>query len=342
MMNITIQESNKLNLFIRNNSASNASFNDIVSPTKRPVINNILQRLKSPLKRSRVTKSLSLLQQFIDQLVITQGFSIERDSDILSSYKLNPTRIQIASYGSAVTAAVEKNTSKLQSLFEAGIAFNPYDPASKEFLVHTACTNGNLAVLKLMIQFGGAEITQCIDSFGRTPLHNVCWNGEKIVSDDRLEMVKVLLMCNPNMIYVKDCNGAEPFSYVSENQHKDFMSYLNENKHIIWTNRRNEAEVIRSVPIIQTIEIVEMLASGRMDPTEVELLQYDEQCYDSENSSTDGSIHGTNFDRIGLNFKCPLWDGASENEDDNDDSISTTNELADILESISRTVNKHF
>jgi Ankyrin repeats (many copies) len=278
-----MNQTDSKNIFIVGNNSSSAG---IASSFERPatpkikVIRHMFRRLRSLSSKS---EQPSYLQKFIDKLSIPQDVSNYINVSIVR-YTSNPTRYQIACFGSAVTKAVQASTHTLQSLFEAGITPNSYDIDSQEFLIHSVCANANINALKLMIEFGGSKITQCLDRFGRTPLHFVCWNNEKTISHDRMEMARLLLQCDPQMLYVKDFSGREPFCYVQENQCHQWMSIFMSIKHINTSNGEvccHNIEPIRVSARKLTVEIAQMLSSGRMEISEVDQLHYDDSLHDN-------------------------------------------------------------
>jgi hypothetical protein len=327
---------------------------DFSSP-RRGGIHQIIQRMKSPLKRNGDTatpRRRMPLQKLVDKLVISQGFSNKVSSKPTSPYISNPTDFQKSSYGSAVTAALHSNLTMLRALFEAGVSPNPYDTASRHFLVHTVCNNVNVAALKLMIQYGGPEIVQCIDTYGRTPLHNVCWNIDMTATDDRLEIVKILLQCDPQMLYIKDCRGSEALSYIPECQYSQWMSFFTDIKSDIWYSSKSIVgkdmltSVVQHPTKIIPGDIASMLASGRMDPDEVKILQYENILNQNDNDTeidfNDIFCNPTKNETMFFDSSCLLLDDDNNPSDEknstndiSDSSFGESNELADILDSIS-------
>jgi Ankyrin repeats (3 copies) len=257
---------------------------------------------------------------------------------LLSTYSSNPTRFQIICFGSAVNNAVQNNTNKLQTLFDYGLSPNPYDIDGRQFLAHIVATNGNLDAMKLMIEFGGSDIARCLDGFGRTPLHCLCWNFETIPLQVSLEMAKILLQCDPQMIHRKDCSDREPFSYVPRSQHSQWMSFLNTIKPIIWPSKSPDCS--SNIPPIRqpkrnpTVEIVKMLSSGRMEPTDVEKLFF---CDPSREISVRTNNQEMTKVYVMNDLNCLLLSSLINNSgfDDSCSTFLSCDELVEVLETIS-------
>ena len=47
--------------------------------------------------------------------------------------------------------------------------------------LHTACKNGKLQIVRLLVEKGGADINRGNGIFNRTPLHWACLNGHKSI-----------------------------------------------------------------------------------------------------------------------------------------------------------------
>jgi ankyrin repeat protein len=227
----------------------------------------------------------SRLQTFVDQLLHSRGFSTNRISGLLSSYRLIPTVYQKACYGKHIAHIVraKENVNDLTSLLAVGISPNPYDYKTREFLIHTVCNNGNYAALQVMLEYGGSEIVHCIDALHRTPLHSVCMNSKRSISSEQFKIVKDLLICDPLMINIPDCWGCVPLLDVPEEQYSDWMRFFDANKDEIWPltsntlpNRFSENNHI-CLPQELTLEVAEMLSSGRLTTREIYLFQYDEE-----------------------------------------------------------------
>jgi hypothetical protein len=304
---------------------------------KRTVIRHMFGRLaltSTNMRRSQQSK----LQNCIEELLVPRNAADTTGSawrnSTQSSYDCNPTRYQIACFGSVVTDAVQNNTNKLQSLFEGGVSPNPYDTKSRRFLVHIVCATVNVQALKLMIDFGGSKIVHCLDQFGRTPLHQLCWNNDEIISGNRLEMVKLLLQCHPQMLSVRDISGREPFSYVPKRQHSQWISFLNENKQIFSETTSKACEHFepkRTTPPILTVEIAQMVVSGRMELSEIQLFHYNESLLDE---IVDGKVD-SDLEEVCDIANLDLTINVRNDFNDSCFTFGASDELANVLEYVS-------
>ncbi|KAL7575036.1 hypothetical protein ACA910_000410 [Epithemia clementina (nom. ined.)] len=183
---------------------------------------NALPREKCRLRTTTRTTSQTnswrdtcSLQEYFDALLKERGYVNVPTYDTLSTgYHHRPTELQLASYGPKLLELVKTNnvSGLREALTVAGLSPNPCN-AYGESLVHMACRRGHAALLKLMVQAGAA--LQISDDYGRTPLHDACWAAQPAF--DIVE--RLVLHCDRCLLYLKDCRGALPLSYV----HKDHV-----------------------------------------------------------------------------------------------------------------------
>jgi hypothetical protein len=345
---------------------SSESFDKSETSVKHPLVNRILRCIVSPQKQSAKSRTnirkRSKLQKFVDDLVHVRGYPTKGRTCLISKYTNNPSKYQRASYGQAVAAAVQnKNVESLISLFKTGISPNSYNVDHGQFLIHTICYNEIYQALQAVIEYGSTDVVRCSDTFGRTALHYVCWNNEKTLSQERRNIVKTLLQCDPHMLYVPDCTGAEPLSYIAESQHSEWMSFFDTHKECFWPIEASPlchlSEVTTTIREQKkvTLEIAEMISSGRMHPEEVELLHCsDDNLYQECDFPSNFKMRRTRSESDMSDISENLFDDSSgfESEqsdstgDDTDSNYDESNELADILSCISSDtmsrIDQHF
>ena len=89
-----------------------------------------------------------------------------------------------------------------------------------ESLVHMACRRGFTDVVRFLIEEAGGTL-RVKDDYGRTPLHDACWN----VSPN-FELMSYLLEKEADLLLVEDARGHFPFSYTRRNHWKDWARFL--------------------------------------------------------------------------------------------------------------------
>jgi len=89
-----------------------------------------------------------------------------------------------------------------------------------ESLVHMACRRGFTDVVRFLIEEAGVTL-RVKDDYGRTPLHDACWN----VSPN-FELMSYLLEKEADLLLVEDARGHFPFSYTRRNHWKDWARFL--------------------------------------------------------------------------------------------------------------------
>jgi hypothetical protein len=331
----------------------------MVTPTALRKQNVQHQHQSHPLVTSTSDRSIkrvqpSPLRMYLDKILLSRGYSIKKISSIESNYRSRPTSFQKVSYGTKMAQAVKDNTDDLVSYIKAGISPNPYDSKKHSFLVHTVCNNENYNALRVMLQYGGSEVVQCIDTFGRTPLHCVCWNLSNGFTIDRMNAVKEILRYDSLMINIVDCSSTDPFNLIPDDQLSEWQSFIDENMNDLWPaiddqgstvcsqsmkivvveTRRHEGHdddsscvPTRRKPTPLTKPLAKMLSSGRMTVEELNLYNYDDQRTDNEvDTTTTAAFDNTSDDQ---NTSTEYFAPTSPTR-----TLSTSTSNSDILDSI--------
>jgi hypothetical protein len=166
------------------------------------------------------------------------------------------------------------------------------------------------------------------------------------------------------MLYVPDCNGAEPLSYITPSHYSEWITFFDHNKECFWPIKAsslchfNEVIAVRESKKL-TCEIAEMISSGRMHPDEVELFQCDDNNH-HECESTSLLLKVVNYKnnrRLSESDMSDMSDNGFDDsssfdlehntdDDDSHSSLDESNELADILSCISSDtisrIDEHF
>ena len=219
-------------------------------------------------------------QTYLDSVLKARGYDVNNYCSLESAYYCKPTAHQKASYGNMLVQAVRNSDTKLlTSLLSSGLSRNPCNTFG-ESIVHMVCRRGELDLLRVMMKSGTS--LQVSDDFGRTPLHDACWTAEP-----NFDVVDLILRTDSRLLRICDCRGASPLSYVKRDNWPSWVDYLNCRKDEFWPPRDvgkvgvegppdlvGEAPHTRPIPDpddAAPLEIVTMVASGRLGPEEARL-----------------------------------------------------------------------
>ena len=241
-------------------------------------------------------EALASPQVFLDSLLESRGYNTTAHQTIKSAYYNRPTRLQLASYDRhLIDVAKSGNTEKLKTMIGAGLSPNPSNSFG-ESLLHMVCRRGWADVLAYLVNELRVDL-QIADDHGRHPLHDCCWAAEP-----NFQIAKVLLECDPHLFYMADLRGSLPLSYVPKIHWAAWVAFLDAVKDTFWPLEANgktdppplvlQAPDSRPMPDPEndcSPELAKMVASGRMKPYEVILLQLEEQngCCDDVDETTD-------------------------------------------------------
>lgn len=339
------------------------------------------RRMSASHRMCRVSsmKSVLMPQDCLDQILESNGYSIARydSSSKTSIYRHKaPTAYQTASFHARLLKLIENNdVENLSSLLSAGLSPNPYMPNAGEYLIHYLCRQVKYwKVVKTLLEFGGPRVVQLCDVYGRTPLHIVCMHATSVgptSSPELATLVTTLLDCDKQLFYVTDCRRALPLSYIRKELYKEWIQFIKANQLAYWptTDSDEATTAVSTQPTSNprkarvTIEVVALLASGKMDPDEVHVLQYDkilshEDEYEDDDEGEDqeeaevdnvsrteensNSCDGSKTSKSYSTLETLLLeeDTSEYSEEELDHSCSFgTDEMAAILETISNNAN---
>jgi hypothetical protein len=175
------------------------------------------------------------LKEFVQKLLTSRGYSNQHYCSLEGGYYCKPTELQKASYGMTLIKAIRNSDENLlKRILKAGLSPNPCN-AFGESTIHMVCRRGDHKLLKIFLDHGCS--VQVSDDFGRTPLHDACWTTKPC-----FKSVQLLLNRDPRLLHVVDCRGADPLSYVKEENWGEWMNFLDSQKEVWWPHRDTSVE----------------------------------------------------------------------------------------------------
>lgn len=247
-------------------------------------------------------------QAYLDAMIEARGYSTTRYSALNTAYYNKPTVLQQASYHPHLIAlATSGNIKQLRKMMESGISLNPCN-SHRESFVHLLCRKGLHECLRILVELGSD--LRVSDHYGRTPLHAACWTARPC-----FKVVDLIVRADRRLFYMRDCRGSLPLGYVRAENWAAWLEYLQSRKNIFWPHRgpagapRSEkhpegppelvqldanTRISPDPPMALTPEVAALVASGKIEPCEANLLRYeltefaenDDDDYEEDESST--------------------------------------------------------
>ncbi len=255
----------------------------------------------------------------MDAILQSRGYPTTKYDALQTSYYNSPTAYQQVCYDTYLLKLVKQHPTEpderrrslhdLTQLFLAGISSNPCN-AHGESLLHTVCRLGHhgrpppsadswphtgtappkswsYELLQMMISVGKVDVSNCVDDYGRTPLHDACW-CHSICYDT----IALLLQQDPTLILLQDCRGATPLSYIPPQHHTTFIEFIASHKDEFFPDIRRSGPQQRLPPLFPsqlvqepprsrpvpdptnalTPDVASMVVSGRIAPQELSIL----------------------------------------------------------------------
>jgi len=132
----------------------------------------------SPLEEESLSSSFPnppncSLQDYLTTILSSRGYTPTTLPASELGYRQDPTPLQLASFGYAVSSSIKPNgADRLNALLQAGLSPNPTNKfGDSPFFV--ACKRGLPSLVQVFIDNGAS--VRVADSFGRTPLHHAMW-----------------------------------------------------------------------------------------------------------------------------------------------------------------------
>jgi Ankyrin repeats (3 copies) len=221
-----------------------------------------------------------------------RGYSIQTNPSLKSPLYTKPTPLQLASYGTYVVALVRNGDEcGLKTALSCGLSSNPCN-AFGESLLHMICRRGNIKLFNIILH-AGCNV-QIIDDNGRSPLHYACW-----ATQPNFDIVERLIERDVGLFYMADSRGSLPLAYTRKEHWSAWLEFLESKKNLFWPREGSgtaqstgEDDRARADPCHSplTIELASMVASGRIAPTEAQLLmstQHADAGVDADDDSDD-------------------------------------------------------
>mmetsp|Transcript_42822 Transcript_42822/g.103561 ORF Transcript_42822/g.103561 Transcript_42822/m.103561 type:complete len:397 (+) Transcript_42822:167-1357(+) len=264
-------------------------------------------------------------QHYLNKELKRRGYNLKSYATLESGYYTHPNEHQLASYGRIVTKAMYQpnNTKALGLLLECGISPNACNKFG-ESIVHLVCRRGHYDLLTMLMD-GGCSI-KVSDDYGRTPLHDACWQ-----SKPNFDVIRLIFQTDKHLVKMRDIRGTTPLSYVKEENFVKWNEFLASIMDEFWprrnpttdgaepppplTMKRPNSINLREHNLPLTIDQISMLSSGKMTTEEAQLLAMDDDStFDSDDSgdsyfdSDDSSFYDSDsdFDEAELEEVCML------------------------------------
>ena len=237
-------------------------------------------------------------QMFLDNLLRSRGYSTARFPSLQTAYSNPPTELQQVSHTEYMVSAVRANAlSSIRAVLKAGLSPNPCNTRGESILHLTARSSPDASLLKLLLEYGAT--VQCVDDFGRSPLHDACWRTTPC-----FDIVSIILEHDARLMHVVDSRSATPLSYVPRSQWSAWCDYLEQVQDIFWPVRTESATQpfpalvlqkpgTRPLPdpahIALPIKVATLLAQGRLTPKEARWLVDDDIHGDSSSDDSESN-----------------------------------------------------
>jgi hypothetical protein len=256
----------------------------------------------------------------------SRGYFVAKYDAMKTAYYNAPTPYQKACHDAYIIRLVKekRDCAALQQLLVAGLSSNPCN-AYGESLLHTICRLGNVPttlggsvpdaesslsfhMLRILLNVGHVDVTNCVDDYGRTPLHDACWSIHPC-----WETITTLLTVDPTLLLLRDCRGALPLSYIPKKLEPAWLDYLSLHKDQFFPVVSNGIRPTIPSPLVQerphsrpvkdpinalSLDLAKMVASGRITPEEVAILleEDDHQDDDSESEESGSSAYADDYE----------------------------------------------
>eukprot|EP00527_Entomoneis_sp_CCMP2396_P000983 CAMPEP_0198144980 /NCGR_PEP_ID=MMETSP1443-20131203/20098_1 /TAXON_ID=186043 /ORGANISM="Entomoneis sp., Strain CCMP2396" /LENGTH=410 /DNA_ID=CAMNT_0043808489 /DNA_START=92 /DNA_END=1324 /DNA_ORIENTATION=+ len=283
-------------------------------------------------------------QAYVTSVLKTRGYSTNTFSAVATAYHNKATAIQTASYGKYLVRGVrEDDAQTLSDLFQLGISPNACNQHG-ESIVHTACRLGKINALRVMIEHGC--VLSVADDYGRTPMHDACWQNE----NPNFDIVEILLEHDSHLLYINDSRGSGPLSYVPREKWNEWTRFFMAKKDKIWPMRDIKKEGFmpdsersqkdpNTMPIYcnaggLSFDMVAMVAEGSMDPSDATYCKYDRRLSSTEFTCEDSYSGSSDEDDDSSDSESETDEDYTEMDDDCSDCTFDEEEMAEILGSI--------
>lgn len=141
---------------------------------------------------------------------------LEIDSDFFPC----PTEENLAAYTTqSIMAVRDDDIDTIKEMHTQGFSFEACNRFG-ESIIHTACRRGFTEIVRFLINDAKVSI-RVRDDYGRTPLHDACWNRFP-----RFDLIEILIKIEPCMLLLTDKRGFTPFDYARREDWPKWRDFL--------------------------------------------------------------------------------------------------------------------
>ena len=142
------------------------------------------------------------------------------DSLTKQNYFLAISEENLAAYKADVIRAIRQgDVETLRNMKNAGRSLQGCNRYG-ESLLHIACRRGSTDVLKFLLNEGECTL-RVHDDFGRTPLHDACWQAEP-----NFNLIELILDAEPELLLLRDKRGFTALEYIRKEHWGLWIKYL--------------------------------------------------------------------------------------------------------------------
>lgn len=219
-------------------------------------------------------------QEFLDQELAARGYSVKRHASLQSGYHCPPNPLQLASFGNHVNQSVrQKDPQLLVDLMKVGVSPNACNKFG-ESVVHSVCRRGEAEKLQILLDHNCS--IQVSDDYGRTPLHDACWQSD----NPDFDTIRILLAIDRDLMFMIDIRGSTALTYVKKENQEAWIYFLKQEMDHYWPKSGMDNKLCvppltlespgsRTLPSQVTnlgLDVISLLATGQLSPTEPRLL----------------------------------------------------------------------
>jgi len=165
---------------------------------------------------------------YLKAIISSNGFDPTPISSLdVKNYFEPVTSDQIAMYDLEITHAVRRENLQMLKAMKATGRMMQCCNRFGESIVHMACRRGSISIVTFLIDECGSSI-RLRDDYGRTPLHDACWTVQL-----NFEIIKKLLLIEPDLILMSDKRGHTPLDYVRKDSWEQCCQFLDENRNLL-------------------------------------------------------------------------------------------------------------
>lgn len=187
---------------------------------------NIIQR-PSPILPDHKTSGIDPDSYLIELVEALWGIKVKvQKASCLDDFFSAVTDEQMANYSMNVVGLARDNKVSDLREFYQGKGFEALDCYNRfgEGLLNLTCRRGFAEMTNFLLTEAGLSV-RVRDDYGRTPLHDACWNAEP-----QLEIARWIIERDPSLFLVADRRGYSPFQYARKSDWAVWRKFLFDNR----------------------------------------------------------------------------------------------------------------